>query len=114
MSNAIPKRRTFMPGHPEALVGAGDDLALKAGILIEALPYLRRFRGAVVVIKYGGSAMTQSALRDSFAEDVTLLEHVGLRPVVVHGGGPELTKTLRRLGMESRFVDGHPPRSLKK
>lgn len=82
-------------------------LAERARVLAEALPYLQEFRGAIVVVKYGGAAMTDGALADAWARDVVLLEHVGLRPVVVHGGGPALTRTLERLGVETRFVDGH-------
>ena len=78
----------------------------KAEVLIEALPYIRRFFDKTVVIKYGGSAMAEEELRASFALDVVLLKYVGLRPVVVHGGGPQIATTLARLGKESRFVDG--------
>lgn len=84
-----------------------EPTAARARVLVEALPYLRRFRGAVLVVKYGGSAMKEEALADSFARDVTLLHHVGMRPVVVHGGGPEVSRTMARLGLESRFVAGH-------
>ena len=75
--------------------------------LLEAMPYIRRFWGATVVVKYGGSAMTSPGLQEQFAEDMVLLRLVGMKPVVVHGGGPAITKHLGRLGMESRFVDGH-------
>ena len=78
----------------------------KAATLIEALPWLRRFRGQVVVIKYGGHAMTDQALRVSFAQDVVFLWHAGLRPVVVHGGGPQINAHLGRLGMEPEFRGG--------
>jgi acetylglutamate kinase len=78
----------------------------KAEILVEALPYIRRFAGKTIVIKYGGSAMTDAALRASFAVDVVLLEAIGLRPVIVHGGGPQIGRTLERLGKQSVFVDG--------
>jgi acetylglutamate kinase len=84
-----------------------SDLAARAEVLIEALPYLQRFRGAIIVVKYGGAAMVEDSLADSWARDVVLLEHVGLRPVIVHGGGPALTRTMERMGIESRFVDGH-------
>lgn len=84
-----------------------DQHALRARTLVEALPYLQRFRGATFVIKYGGAAMKDEALADSFARDITLLQHVGMRPVVVHGGGPEVSRTMERLGLESRFVAGH-------
>ena len=75
--------------------------------LLEAMPYIRRFWGATVVVKYGGSAMTSPGLQQQFAEDMVLLRLVGMKPLVVHGGGPAITKHLGRLGMESRFVDGH-------
>jgi acetylglutamate kinase len=78
----------------------------KAEVLIEALPYITKFRGATFVIKYGGSAMESEALRESFARDVVLLEIVGINPVVVHGGGPQIGTMLGRLGIESRFVRG--------
>jgi len=78
----------------------------KAAVLVEALPYIRRFRDRVVVIKYGGHAMVDDALRASFAVDVVLLKFIGLRPVIVHGGGPQIEATLARLGKESVFVDG--------
>lgn len=79
----------------------------RAEVLIEALPYLQQFRDALVVVKYGGAAMIDDELADSWARDVVLLEHVGLRPLVVHGGGPALTRTMKRMGLETRFVDGH-------
>jgi acetylglutamate kinase len=82
------------------------DLIGKAEILIEALPYIRRFAGRTIVIKYGGSAMADAALRSSFAVDVVLLKSIGLRPVIVHGGGPQIGATLQRLGVSSTFVDG--------
>ena len=85
----------------------GHDLAERAEILIEALPYLQQFRDALVVVKYGGAAMIDDSLADSWARDVVLLEHVGLCPLVVHGGGPALTRTMQRMGLETRFVDGH-------
>ncbi|MEO3803789.1 acetylglutamate kinase [Nonomuraea sp. B1E8] len=78
----------------------------KAGALIEALPWLTRFHGATVVIKYGGNAMTDDALKSGFAEDVVFLRHAGLRPVVVHGGGPQISSALDRLGIESTFTAG--------
>jgi acetylglutamate kinase len=74
--------------------------------LLEALPYIREFHGRTIVIKYGGSAMTDPALKEDFARDVVLLKYVGLNPVVVHGGGPDITRYMERLGMEVRFVDG--------
>jgi len=78
----------------------------KAATLIEALPWLERFHGQVVLIKYGGHAMTDEALRLAFAQDVVFLRYAGLRPVVVHGGGPQISAQLDRLGMESTFRAG--------
>ncbi|HEX5979543.1 MAG TPA: acetylglutamate kinase [Thermoleophilaceae bacterium] len=74
--------------------------------LLEALPYIREFHGKTVVIKYGGAAMTDPHLKEEFARDVVLLKYVGMNPVVVHGGGPDITRYMERLGMEVRFVDG--------
>lgn len=82
------------------------DLVDKAAVLVEALPYIRRFFGKVIVIKYGGHAMTDDELRASFAVDVVLLKFVGAQPVIVHGGGPQIKSTLGRLGKESEFVGG--------
>jgi acetylglutamate kinase len=78
----------------------------KATILMEALPYIQAFKGRIVVIKYGGSAMVDGALRHSFAGDVALLSTVGIRPVVVHGGGPQITEAMVTAGLEPVFVDG--------
>jgi acetylglutamate kinase len=74
--------------------------------LLEALPYIRQFHGETVVIKYGGAAMTDPELKEDFARDVVLLKYVGMNPVVVHGGGPDITRYMERLGMEVRFVEG--------
>ena len=74
--------------------------------LLEALPYIRDFHGKTVVIKYGGAAMTDPELKEEFARDVVLLKYVGMNPVVVHGGGPDITRYMERLGMEVEFVDG--------
>jgi acetylglutamate kinase len=74
--------------------------------LLEALPYIREFHGRTVVIKYGGAAMLDEDLREAFASDVVLLKYVGLNPVIVHGGGPEITRYMERLGLEVRFVEG--------
>jgi acetylglutamate kinase len=78
----------------------------KANILMEALPYMRRLLGKTIVIKYGGHAMTDAELQASFAADVVLLKHIGVRPVIVHGGGPQIAATLERLGRQSTFIDG--------
>ena len=75
--------------------------------LLEAMPYIRRFWGPTVVLKYGGAAMTARRLQDQFAEDMVLLRLIGMRPVVVHGGGPEISKQMKKLGLEPRFVAGH-------
>jgi len=83
-----------------------QELIKKAEVLHEALPYIRRFHGQTFVIKYGGSAMIDPDLRDSFARDVVLMKYVGLHPVVVHGGGPQIDRTLKQLGIDSRKVDG--------
>ena len=88
--------------HPASTASA----LAKAATLIEALPWLERFHGQVVVIKYGGHAMTDEALRIAFAQDVVFLRYAGLRPVVVHGGGPQINAHLDRLGMESTFRAG--------
>jgi acetylglutamate kinase len=74
--------------------------------LLEALPYIREFHGRTVVIKYGGAAMRDESLRDAFATDVVLLKYVGLKPVIVHGGGPEITEHMERLDLEVRFHEG--------
>jgi acetylglutamate kinase len=83
-----------------------DALVEKAQILQEALPYIREFHGDVFVIKYGGNAMVDPGLRDSFARDVVLMKYVGLHPVVVHGGGPQIDQTLQSLGVVSERLDG--------
>ena len=74
--------------------------------LLEALPYIREFHGRTIVIKYGGAAMRDEALREAFATDVALLKYVGINPVIVHGGGPEITETMERMGMEVRWHEG--------
>ncbi len=85
-------------GHTEALA--------KAGVLVDALPWLGRFSGKVVVVKYGGNAMTSPQLQRAFAEDVVFLRYAGIKPVVVHGGGPQITEHLDRLGIASEFRGG--------
>src|SRR5690606_7644851 len=79
---------------------------VKADVLSEALPYIRRFHGKTVVIKYGGNAMIEEELQRSFAHDVVLLKLVGLNPVVVHGGGPQINAALKRIGKEGEFIQG--------
>ncbi len=78
----------------------------KAEILAQALPYIRKFHGKTIVIKYGGNAMTDPQLQEDFAEDVVLLKLVGMNPVVVHGGGPQIETALKRLGKEGKFIQG--------
>ncbi len=77
-----------------------------AHVLTEALPYIRKFQGRTIVIKYGGNAMTEEALKTSFARDIVLLKLVGLNPVIVHGGGPQIGHLLKRIGKESEFIGG--------
>jgi acetylglutamate kinase len=99
----VPRRwgttRTMRPDDP------GWD-ATRAAVLVDALPWLKEFHGQVVVIKYGGNAMVDPALGRAFAEDMVFLRHVGIRPVVVHGGGPQISSMLRRLGIEPEFRGG--------
>jgi len=78
----------------------------KAAILVEALPYIKEFYGKTVVVKYGGSAMTDCSLKKAVMEDIVLMKYVGMHPVVVHGGGPDITRMLERLGITTSFVDG--------
>ncbi len=77
-----------------------------ASVLTEALPYIRRFHGKTIVVKYGGNAMIDETLKNSFARDIVLMKLVGMNPIVVHGGGPQIGEVLAKLGIESRFVDG--------
>lgn len=93
-------------GRPDAAKPRIAQSMGKARILMEALPYIRQFRGRVVVIKYGGSAMEDPALRQSFAGDVTMLAMVGIHPVVVHGGGPQISEAMTREGVEPAWVEG--------
>jgi acetylglutamate kinase len=82
------------------------ELVQRAEVLIEALPYIRAFQGKTLVIKYGGAAMERADLKEQFAQDVLLLRLVGIRPVIVHGGGPQIGALMKRLGKEPRFVGG--------
>ena len=82
------------------------EMVQRAEVLIEALPYIRAFQGKTLVIKYGGAAMEQADLKEQFAKDVLLLRLVGIRPVIVHGGGPQIGALMKRLGKEPRFVGG--------
>ena len=79
----------------------------RASVLVEALPYIQRFRGRVIVVKFGGNAMVDPVLATTFAEDIVLMRSVGLRPVVVHGGGPQISELMERLGKVPEFRDGH-------
>lgn len=86
--------------------GHMKDIIKKAEILVEALPYIQALNGKTVVIKYGGNAMINGELKNSVMEDITLLKYIGVNPVVVHGGGPDITRTLKQLNIESEFVNG--------
>ena len=83
-----------------------DNIALEAQVLAEALPFLKRFHGKTIVVKYGGNAMTEESLKQSFANDVVLLKLVGLNPVVVHGGGPQIEQMLTQVGKKGEFIQG--------
>ncbi|MHB9073421.1 MAG: acetylglutamate kinase [Desulfobaccales bacterium] len=84
----------------------GNEYIDKAETLLEALPYMRRFQGQTLVIKYGGAAMTEPELKAAFARDMTLLQYLGIHPVVVHGGGPQIGQVLAKMNIPTRFVDG--------
>jgi len=84
------------------LIHLGD----KAHLLIEALPYIRTFHGKTVVIKYGGAAMQEESLKQQFAEDVVLMKYVGMNPIIVHGGGPQISEMMKKFGKEPKFVQG--------
>ncbi len=83
-----------------------NNLSQKAEILVEALPYIQSFFGKTIVIKYGGAAMTEEKLKRQFAEDVVLMKYVGMHPIIVHGGGPQISGMMKRLGKEPEFVGG--------
>lgn len=85
---------------------SGIDADTKASILAEALPYIRRFSGSTMVIKYGGNAMTEDHLKEQFAKDIVLLKLVGIHPVIVHGGGPQINEMLQKIGKENQFIQG--------
>jgi len=87
-------------------MSGGGEVSTSVETLLEALPYIREFHGRTIVIKYGGAAMRDEELREGFATDIVLLKYVGLNPIVVHGGGPDITTFMERLGMEVRFVEG--------
>jgi acetylglutamate kinase len=94
------------PSTPPSGPPSRDEVEARVRVLLEALPYIREFAGATIVIKYGGAAMTTPELKASFARDVALLKLVGMNPVVVHGGGPDISRYSDRLGLEVRFVHG--------
>ena len=83
-----------------------EELIKKAGILVEALPFMQRFSGKTIVVKYGGNAMINEHLKDSVMEDLTLLKYIGLHPIVVHGGGPDISSALKTYNIESNFING--------
>jgi acetylglutamate kinase len=83
-----------------------EEYIKKAEVLLEALPYMRRFQGQTLVIKYGGAAMQEADLKQGFAQDITLLQFLGINPVVVHGGGPQIGRVLAQMDIPTRFVDG--------
>ncbi|MEW5745145.1 MAG: acetylglutamate kinase [Nitrospirota bacterium] len=83
-----------------------EKLVEKAQILIESLPYIRNFYGKTFVIKYGGAAQVEEALKDSFAQDVVLLNFIGIKPIIIHGGGPRISQTMKKMGKEPAFVQG--------
>ena len=83
-----------------------EDAHNKAAILVEALPYIREFAGKTIVVKYGGNAMTGDAITDQVMADIALMKYVGIRPVIVHGGGPDITAQLEKVGKQSEFIGG--------
>jgi acetylglutamate kinase len=83
-----------------------EELIRKANVLMEALPYIKRFANKTIVIKYGGNAMVEERLKESFAKDIILMKYIGLNPVVVHGGGPQIGSVMEKMGLESHFVRG--------
>lgn len=98
----MTEHSSLTPRDTATLATAGD----KAAVLVEALPWMKRFSGQTIVIKYGGNAMLNDELRRAFAEDVVFLRHVGVNPVIVHGGGPQINDMLERLGIQSEFRAG--------
>src|ERR1700743_2699457 len=95
-----------MPSTPPSSASADGRPTRDVTTLLEALPYIRELHGKPVVIKYGGAAMIDAALKEEFARDVVLLKYVGMNPVVVHGGGPEISAYMERLGLPVEFVGG--------
>src|SRR5947199_7556963 len=95
-----------MPNTPPSPPVCDQHRVRDVATLLEALPYIREFHGKTVVIKYGGAAMIDARLKEEFARDVVLLKYVGMNPVIVHGGGPEITSYMQRLNLPVQFVDG--------
>ena len=95
------------PGAPDRESNSRAEAAVKAATLIESLPWLKRFHDQVIVVKFGGNAMVSEELQRAFAEDMVYLRYAGIRPVVVHGGGPQISAMLGRLGIESEFRGGY-------
>ena len=87
-------------------MSAKNNIAMRAEVLIEALPFIQEFRGARIVVKYGGAAMVDEDLKRSVCQDVALLHYVGMRPVVVHGGGKKISEVMNKLGLEPQFIEG--------
>jgi len=104
-TQSAARRGQIMEAHAQKRSEITDAAAI-ARVLTEALPYIRRFSGKTIVIKYGGNAMSEERLKGGFARDVVLMKLVGMNPVVVHGGGPQIGELLQRIGKESRFVEG--------
>lgn len=84
-----------------------DDILLKAQVLTEALPFIKKHSGKTIVIKYGGNAMENEEIRETFASDVVLMRYIGIKPIIIHGGGPQITHYMQRLAKEPVFIDGH-------
>ncbi len=112
-SESVARKEPKPPAARKAAAAAAAALsdprvnpAQKAEVLIEALPYIQRFWDKNIVVKYGGNAMTDVSLQEDFAEDITLLKLIGMNPVVVHGGGPQINKTLERIGKQGQFIQG--------
>ena len=105
-SGVRPLHTTARADMPPRAARQVQDLIQKAEVLLDALPYIKRFAGKTLVIKYGGHAMVDEALKSSFAQDIVLLKFVGMNPVVVHGGGPQIGEMLQQLNIPSRFVRG--------
>jgi acetylglutamate kinase len=106
MQHIVASGRNGSGPYPQKEIVVSVNAAEKALVLAEALPYIRRFSGKTIVIKYGGNAMTDDALKEGFAKDIVLLKLVGINPVVVHGGGPQINELLERVGKEGKFIQG--------